>query len=129
MRDVWNMKKWLRKKKHLKEFTELGFTLAYTLDNKLKEKPVKKLNDEILEKIIEANNLYFGGIMHYETEGFVTANRGSVTENQRAKVAELIVSLEYSSHYYISPLKNAWYSQFNEKIEWKSVSENNNSNW
>jgi uncharacterized protein len=105
------MKKRLRKKKHLKEFQELGFTAKYTARGDLSEEEKDDLLWAFLEHAIEANNLLAGGGGGNSVELFVTTAkiRGSVTEEQRMAVLEWLKGEPRIASFGVGRLMDAWY--------------------
>lgn len=84
------MNKRIRKKKHVGEFTELGFQLHATLRPNLGSDEVEAVMDRLLE-LIEARHLEFGGSLGQALSGFVTrAEGGSATEADRTALGTLL---------------------------------------
>ena len=79
-----NRSRRLRKKLCVDEFQELGFEINLTYREGIESKAVDDFLEAFISEAMEANELgYIGG----EDYGFVClARRGSVTEEQRAKV-------------------------------------------
>ncbi len=106
------MRKRLRKKKHLREFQELGFFLSFTFPERLSIQERETLLDGFIRDAIEANGLQFGGGGPNNTcEGFVALDkkRGSTTEKHRQAVAEWLEKQPQVVSCEVGPLVDAWY--------------------
>ncbi len=55
------MKKRLRKKKHLKEFTEFGIDIDFSIGVEISEEEFDSLIDRFISDFVEGNGLYCGG--------------------------------------------------------------------
>lgn len=107
------MRKRLRKKQHLREFTEYGFAVGFKF-NFDDEKQRDSILDEFIE-MIRSQELYFGGGgQEHELDGFVGAWSGSVTEEQRAAVTQWLAKHPQISAYAAGPLIDAWNAPMKE---------------
>lgn len=115
------MKKRLRKKKRIGEFQEFGFKAGFRFSNELDAKTRNDLIDRFIEKAIEDNGLQFGGGGYFEWNGFVTLNKakGSTSSIHLEAVKQWFVQEPEISEYYVSPLIDAWYGDFdNIEKQW-----------
>lgn len=107
----WNRR--LRKKLHLGEFQELGFTLFLTFHTPLDETAYDPFWDAIIERI-EALGLCVGGLGGIlpivETDGFVSSwGHGSVTPEQVSSLLDWCRSRPEVKGARASELVDAWH--------------------
>ena len=104
-----NRSRRLRKKLCVDEFQELGFEINLTYREGIESKAVDDFLEAFISEAMEANELgYIGG----EDYGFVClARRGSVTEEQRAKVDAWLKGRSELAEYNVSPLMDVWYPE------------------
>ncbi|SDH60338.1 YggL family protein [Pseudomonas abietaniphila] len=104
-----NRSRRLRKKLCVDEFQELGFELNLDFKENLGDEEIEAFLDAFLEEAMDANGLdYVGG----DDYGLVClANRGSVTEEQRATVESWLKAREELTKVEVSPLLDAWYPE------------------
>jgi hypothetical protein len=102
-----NRSRRLRKKLCVDEFQELGFELNLDLKDDLSVEEIDTFLDQFILQALEANGLdYVGG----EDFGLVClAERGSVSEEQRAAVESWLKGRSELSKVEVSPLVDAWY--------------------
>lgn len=101
------MKKRLRKKYHLKEFTQYIFGVGFQFDA-ADDQQSEALFDEFID-FIESQKLGFGGGgMGNQWDGFIEADRKSVTEEQRTSVIEWLVKNDRITAYTVTPLMDGW---------------------
>jgi uncharacterized protein YggL (DUF469 family) len=103
-----NRSRRLRKKLCVDEFQEVGFELNLDLKDDLSVEEIDTFLDQFILEALEANGLaYVGG----EDFGLVClAERGSVSEEQRAAVESWLKNRSELSKVEVSPLVDAWYS-------------------
>lgn len=104
-----NRSRRLRKKLCVDEFQELGFELNLDFKEDLDDAAVDAFLDAFLTEAMDANGLdYVGG----EDFGLVCkAERGSVTEEQRAVVEAWLKGRSEVTKVEVSPLLDAWYPE------------------
>ncbi len=106
------MKKRLRKKLHLGEFQELGFSLniKFTEDNT--NDALDLFVEALLNEVIDPSELDFGGGGdRFDFAGFVVlAARGSATEAHRALTAAWLEKRDDVTSFEVSDLVDAWHS-------------------
>ncbi|PWB33183.1 hypothetical protein DCO48_11000 [Pseudomonas sp. SDI] len=104
-----NRSRRLRKKLCVDEFQELGFELNLGFKEDLSEEAIDAFLDAFLTDAMDANGLdYVGG----DDFGLVCkAERGSVTEAQRAKVEAWLKGRDEVVKVEVSPLLDAWYPE------------------
>ncbi len=100
-----NRSRRLRKKLCVDEFQELGFELNLEFKEDLSDEAI----DAFLDEAMDANGLdYVGG----DDFGLVCkADRGSVTEEQRAAVQAWLKGRSELTKIEVSPLLDAWYPE------------------
>lgn len=104
-----NRSRRLRKKLCVDEFQELGFELNLGFKEGLDDDAIDAFLDAFLIEAMDANGLdYVGG----DDYGLVClANRGSVTEEQRATVEAWLNARDELTSVEVSPLLDAWYPE------------------
>lgn len=102
-----NRSRRLRKKLCVDEFQELGFELNLDLKDDLSVEEIDTFLDQFLLEALDANGLdYVGG----DDFGLVClAERGSVSEEQRAAVESWLKGRSELTKVEVSPLLDAWY--------------------
>jgi uncharacterized protein len=105
------MRRRLRKKKRLGEFTELGFEVRAELTPDLDDAGFEAFIDRCIEAV-EARRLGFGGGGRREDfAGFVTQlGRGSATEHDRTAMVTFLSSDPAVVRHAVGPLVDAWHS-------------------
>jgi uncharacterized protein len=99
----------LRKKLHLDEFEELGFSISFALPQNLDNETLDIFLGRFITDVIEHNDLSFGGGIGPTSEGFVTLDkRGNATEEHRVLVRKWLASHPFVSHIQIGELVDAW---------------------
>ncbi len=122
------MKKRLRKKLRVGEFSEFGFLMGYRYAEDKSEADRYELLERFLEKAIEANGLLCIGFPkekqdnQFEAFVMVDESRGSVADEQRQAVAEWLKSDAEINAWHVSPLMDAWYSDFSieREADWQT---------
>lgn len=102
------MRKRLRKKLHKREFKEYGFEVHFKMDVEYESQEFCQIIDVFISQGIEGNGLNFGGGGALEWEGFVSADKGSATEDHRMLLEEWFKKQPLIVDYYVGPLKDAW---------------------
>lgn len=98
------MKKRLRKKKHKGEFQQYGFEIEFQYKSEYPETEAELLFDEFIE-LMEKEKLLFGGGL---LSGFITAQKGSVTDSNRTAIENWIISKNYAIISFKLDKKDAW---------------------
>jgi uncharacterized protein len=98
------MKKRLRKKKHKGEFQEFGFEISLNVKPNSSPMETNLLFDELIE-LMEQENLLFGGSL---SDGFITAEKGSVSDSNKIAIENWIHSKKGIILSYILEKKDAW---------------------
>lgn len=82
-----NRSRRLRKKMHIDEFQEIGFSVAWRFPQGTSEEHIDKTVDSLIIEVIEPNGLAFDGSGYLEWEGLVcTQEIGKCTEAHQALV-------------------------------------------
>jgi len=103
------MKKRLRKKLHLVEFTKLGFKLRFEMSEDLSDVERDLVLDEFIAEI-ERLGLQVGGGGIREWNFFVSlAERGSATEEHRATILAWLESHPRINRPDVGSLVDAWH--------------------
>lgn len=120
------MKKRLRKKLHLGEFTEYGVALW------VRFKPWKTQDEgldffDVFAEFIEQMDLLCGGALGDVWDIFMSKKgRGSVTEQDKDKIKKWLMNYPEVIDFSLSELQNAWhgdYIEYNEEQkQWEVVS-------
>ena len=102
------MKKRIRKKKHLGEFKEFGFTIAFTTQDLTLAQEDAFWDRWILN--VEASGLAYGGACGPgDWDGFITlAERGSATDGHRAVIEKWLSSEAVVTKHEVGALVDAW---------------------
>lgn len=105
------MKKRLRKKLHLGEFQEFGFTLNIKFTEENTNDALDLFVEALLDEVIDPNGLDFGGGGdRFDFAGFVVlAARGSVTEEHRAQTTAWLEKRTDVASFEVGPLVDAWH--------------------
>jgi uncharacterized protein YggL (DUF469 family) len=96
----------LRKRLYVGEFREFGFTVRFEFRGKPDDGQLSAFFDAFIVEAIERNGLGFGG---GDTEGFVTAVRGSATEAHRLAVETWLGARAEVASLKVGPLVDAWH--------------------
>ena len=103
------MRRRLRKKKHLGEFKQMGFEM----EGDLRPELPRSEEDAFIERVLqwlEVRDLAFGGsIGGGAFGGFVSRDRVSATEDDRAALTTLLERDPAVSRHDVGALRDAWY--------------------
>jgi uncharacterized protein YggL (DUF469 family) len=105
------MRRRLRKKLRVGEFTQLGFTVKYRPAQCLETVALESLLDRFILQAVEANDLHCGGGGGpAEWDFFVCANgRRSSTDADREQVRRWLESQPDVTHAFVGQLVDAWH--------------------
>jgi uncharacterized protein YggL (DUF469 family) len=105
------MKKRLRKKKHVGEFREFGFTVRATLRDQVRPAERDSFFDRWIDAV-EGRGLSFGGgAAGTAFQGFVAlARRGSATDEDRHAVSSFLAGDIAVETHQVDDLVDAWHS-------------------
>ncbi|SFN07491.1 hypothetical protein SAMN05216516_102226 [Izhakiella capsodis] len=79
----------LRKKMHIDEFQELGFSVAWTFPETTSEEDIDAIVDALIVEVIEPNGLAFDGSGYRQWEGLICLQQvGKCTQEHRDLVSE-----------------------------------------
>ena len=82
-----NRSRRLRKKMHIDEFQELGFSVAWRLPEGTSEEQIDKTVDDFINEVIEPNKLAFDGSGYLSWEGLICMQEiGKCIEEHQAIV-------------------------------------------
>lgn len=105
----------LRKKLHVGEFQEFGFTLSFTID--LQQKSFDDALDDWID-YVESQGWCFGGggsVLDKEIEGYLCQySGGTLTDADREQAAKWLTSEPWVVSHQIDPLSDAWYGPWPE---------------
>lgn len=97
----------LRKKLHIDEFQEFGFSYEAVLDESLTQEQIEIVVDAFLDEVIEPRQLGLGGWLD---GGYVQGmERPSATDDDRAAVRVWLESRREVISVRVSPLTDCWY--------------------
>lgn len=105
----------LRKKLHVGEFQELGFTLTFTID--LQQKSFDDSLDGWIDYVESQGWCFYGGgdVTSNEIEGFLCQyDGGSLTESDRELVACQRATQPWVTAHRLAPLSDLWYGPWEE---------------
>ncbi|HCI6414812.1 TPA: YggL family protein [Klebsiella quasipneumoniae subsp. quasipneumoniae] len=84
-----NRSRRLRKKMHIDEFQELGFSVAWRFPEGTSEEQIDQTVNDLIEEVIEPNNLAFDGSGYLSWEGLICMQEiGKCTEEHQAIVRQ-----------------------------------------
>lgn len=102
-----NRSRRLRKKLCVDEFQELGFELSFQYKEAQSAAAIDAFMRRFAADAVEPNELVYGGCDEY---GFIClAQRGSVTEEQRAAIEGWLKQQPELAEFTAGPLMDAWY--------------------
>lgn len=103
------LKKRLRKKYHVGEYTEYGFNLIIHTE-KLNEDDLIELYDTLFQEIEKRNMYAGGGGDEFKVELAVTSEsyRYPVTIEKAKELSDFVLTLKGVKNVYYSPLVDAW---------------------
>ncbi|NEX60115.1 YggL 50S ribosome-binding family protein [Noviherbaspirillum galbum] len=105
--DNKNRSRRLKKKLHLGQFQEFGFTVDIVFSGAESGDEAERFIDAFLGEVIEPRKLCYGGWL----EGFVAHEaRGSATEDDREAVAAWLSSRSDVRSFHVGPLIDAWHA-------------------
>lgn len=82
-----NRSRRLRKKMHIDEFQEIGFSVAWRFSEGTSEEQIDQIVDQFIDEVIEPNKLAFDGSGYLAWEGLIcTQEIGKCTEEHQAQV-------------------------------------------
>ena len=96
----------LRKKLHIGEFQTLGFEYDLLWSELPSAEEQERFIDRLLEEFIGPRSLSVGGGINC---GFISAHRGSATDEDRAVFESWLRQWPNVSSVQIGPLQDAWY--------------------
>ncbi len=102
------MKKRLRKKLHKGEFQEFGFEILIHFQQTITFEKKEIFFDDFIELIEELNLLFGGGGSKLKMEGFITAEKGSVTNLHENKISSWLESKSDIIESFKIEKKDAW---------------------
>ena len=89
-----NRSRRLRKKMHIDEFQELGFSVAWRFPEGTSEEQIDKTVDDFINEVIEPNKLAFDGSGYLAWEGLICMQEiGKCTEEHQAIVRKWLESI------------------------------------
>jgi uncharacterized protein len=100
----------LRKKLHVGEFQEFGFTLTFAVD--LQQRGLEEALDGWLD-YVESQGWGFGGggsVLDNQIAGYLCQyDSGTLTESDREQVAQWLTSQSWVTTHQLATLSDAWY--------------------
>ncbi|MFI0488305.1 MAG: YggL family protein [Yersinia sp. (in: enterobacteria)] len=90
-----NRSRRLRKKMHIDEFQELGFSVQWAFPDGTGVDVIDKTVDQFIDEVIEANGLAFDGSGYLQWEGLICLQQiGHCTDDHRALVTKWLDARE-----------------------------------
>lgn len=88
-----NRSRRLRKKLHIEEFKELGFTVSWSFQEGTNTTELDKKVDDFIREVIEPNGLAYEGSGYLNWQGIIcTQKLGNCTEEDRDNVTKWLES-------------------------------------
>ena len=101
----------LRKKMHLAEFQELGFSVSWTFAAGTSETDIDATLDAFVDEVIEPNGLAYDGSGYLQWEGLVCLQQtGKCTEAHRKAVREWLEARQLSD-IKVTELFDVWWDE------------------
>ncbi len=108
-----NRSRRLRKKLHIDEFKELGFTISWSFNEGTDEATLDKVVDQFIREVIEPNGLAYEGSGFLNWQGIIcTQKLGNCTEEHRTLVTAWLES-QGLTNVEASPLIDIWWDELN----------------
>lgn len=108
-----NRSRRLRKKLHIEEFKELGFTINWTFEEGTDEETLDKVVDLFIHEVIEPNGLAYEGSGYLNWQGIIcTQKLGNCTEEHRSMVLDWLQNHGLKD-VKASPLIDIWWDELN----------------
>ncbi len=106
-----NRSRRLRKKLHIEEFKELGFTVSWSFDEGTSEETLDNIVDQFILEAIQPNGLAYEGSGYLNWKGIVcTQKLGNCTEANRDIVTKWLKS-HGLKNIKVSPLIDIWWDE------------------
>ncbi|MCO6545782.1 MAG: YggL family protein [Gilliamella sp.] len=106
-----NRSRRLRKKLHIDEFKELGFTVSWSFDEGTTEETLDNIVDQFILKAIQPNGLAYEGNGYLNWKGIVcTQKLGNCTDEHRDIVTKWLES-HGLKNVKTSPLIDIWWDE------------------
>lgn len=101
----------LRKKMHLGEFQELGFSVSWTFAAGTSEADIDATLDAFVDEVIEPNGLAYDGSGYLQWEGLICLQKtGKCTDEQRKQVREWLEARQLSD-VKVTELFDVWWDE------------------
>lgn len=100
----------LRKKMHIDEFQELGFTVNFSFAEGTSEEQIDSTVDALINEVIEPNGLAFDGSGYLQWEGLICLEKiGKCTEEHQELVRKWLNERQLKD-VQVSELFDVWWS-------------------
>ena len=104
-----NRSRRLRKKMHIDEFQEIGFSVAWRFPEGTSEEQIDQIVDQFIDEVIEPNKLAFDGSGYLSWEGLICMQEvGKCTEEHQALIKQWLTSRQMSE-IRLSDLFDVWW--------------------
>ena len=104
-----NRSRRLRKKMHIEEFQEMGFSVAWRFPEGTAVETIDSEVDAFIDEVIEPNKLAFDGSGYLAWEGLICKQEiGKCTEEQQAAVREWLEDRKFEE-VRVSELFDIWW--------------------
>ncbi|MGL5395642.1 MAG: 50S ribosome-binding protein YggL [Shewanella sp.] len=104
-----NRSRRLRKKLHVGEFKELGFTVRWHFDPKADINDIKAFVRQFQNEVLADNGLQFTGNGYHEWEGIVQLERPGICSDAHRTLVEEWLKTKGMSHVWTSALFDIWW--------------------
>ncbi|MCX8956968.1 YggL family protein [Erwinia psidii] len=99
----------LRKKMHLAEFQELGFSIGFSFPEGTSEETIDATLDALISEVIDPNGLAFDGSGYLQWEGLICLQKiGKCTEEHRETVRKWLSDRQLSN-IQVTELFDVWW--------------------
>ena len=106
-----NRSRRLRKKLHIEEFKELGFTVSWSFEEGTTEETLDNIVDQFILEAVQPNGLAYEGSGYLNWKGIIcTQKRGNCTEEHRDIVIKWLNEHGLKS-VKTSPLIDIWWDE------------------
>jgi uncharacterized protein YggL (DUF469 family) len=104
-----NRSRRLRKKMHLGEFQELGFSVAWRFAEGTAVEDIDKTLDAFIDEVIEPNGMAFDGSGYLQWEGLICLQKlGNCSDEQRELIKSWLTARQLSE-VKVSELFDIWW--------------------
>lgn len=104
-----NRSRRLRKKLHIDEFQELGFSVSWTFATGTDVEIIDTTVDALIDEVIEPNGLAFDGSGYLQWEGLICLQRIGHCSDEQRELVEKWLTARGMQDVKVSPLFDIWW--------------------